>query len=37
VHKKAKGEVETFVENKMSLDLWSKEFFKAAAERIKIA
>lgn len=34
---KAKGEVEPFVENKMSLDLWSKEFFKAAAEKIIIA
>jgi predicted nucleotidyltransferase component of viral defense system len=34
---KAKGEVEPFVENKMSLDLWSKEFFKAAAEKIRIA
>lgn len=34
---KAKGEVEPFVENKMSLNLWSKEFFKAAAEKIRIA
>jgi len=34
---KAKGEVEPFVENKMSLDLWSKEFFKAAAEKIRVA
>ncbi|KUG24757.1 hypothetical protein ASZ90_005432 [hydrocarbon metagenome] len=34
---KAKDEVEPFIENKMSLDLWSKEFFKAAAEKIIIA
>lgn len=31
---KAKTEVEPFVENKRSLDLWSKDFFRAAAKRI---
>ena len=33
---KAKEEVEPFVDNKRTLELWSKEFFKAAAEKIKI-
>lgn len=33
---KAREEVEPFVDNKMSLDLWSKEFFRAASEKIKI-
>lgn len=33
---KAKEEVEPFVDNKRSLELWSKEFFKVAAEKIKI-
>ncbi len=33
---KAREEVEPFVDNKTSLELWSKEFFKAAAEKIKI-
>lgn len=33
---KAREEVEPFVDNKRSLELWSKEFFKAAAEKIKI-
>lgn len=33
---KAKAEVEPFVENKISLELWSKDFFKAAAEKIVI-
>lgn len=33
---KAKEEVEPFVDNKMSLDLWSKEFFRSASEKIKI-
>lgn len=28
-------EVEPFVDNKISLELWSKEFFKAASEKIK--
>ncbi len=33
---KAKEEVEPFVDNKRSLELWSKDFFKSAAEKIKI-
>ncbi len=33
---KAKNEVEPFVDDKRSLDLWSKEFLKAAAEKIII-
>lgn len=33
---KAKDEVEPFVDNKISLGLWSKEFFKAAADKINI-
>ncbi|HET55255.1 MAG TPA: nucleotidyl transferase AbiEii/AbiGii toxin family protein [Ignavibacteria bacterium] len=32
---KARKEVEPFVDNKISLELWSKEFFKAASENIK--
>lgn len=33
---KAREEVEQFVDNKTLLDLWSKEFFRAASEKIKI-
>ncbi|MCF8241819.1 MAG: nucleotidyl transferase AbiEii/AbiGii toxin family protein [Melioribacteraceae bacterium] len=33
---KAREEVEPFVDNNISLELWSREFFKAAAEKIKI-
>lgn len=32
---KARQEVEPFVDNKTSLELWSKEFFRAAVEKIK--
>lgn len=32
---KARQEVEPFVDNKTSLEIWSKEFFRAAAEKIK--
>lgn len=32
---KARKEVEPFIDNKISLELWSKEFFRAASENIK--